>query len=100
MLIVSPRGHCMLCPYSLRGLSFLSIAKNLSIRVIRYFTALRSVQYDTCAWFVILNEVKNLSLRVNGYFAPLRRYATPPLKGVEEFFAIVVNLYFSSPTLM
>ncbi len=42
-----------------------SVAMNLSIRVIRYFTALRSVPFSmtVCARYVILNEVKNLSIR-------------------------------------
>ncbi len=45
---LSPRGHGMPCPYSLLFV-ILSKAKNLSIRVIGYFTSLRSVQYDTHA---------------------------------------------------
>ena len=41
-----PCGHGMPCPYDQRGICH-SMAKNLSLRVIRYFTLLRCVQYDS-----------------------------------------------------
>ena len=99
MLIVSPRGHCMLCPYTFAVYVILNQrstpegakvnkVKNLSIRVIRYFTALRSVQYDTCAWFVILNEVKNLSLRVIGTSLPSVAMRHLPSKEWRSFLSL------------
>ena len=42
------RGHGMPCPYDMLRV-ILNEVKNLSLRVIRYFTSLRSVQYDTHA---------------------------------------------------
>ena len=62
-----PHGHGMPCPYSARFVIF-SIAKNLSIRVIRFFTRYDSVRV-VC---VILSTAKNLSIHGIRYFTSLR----------------------------
>ena len=45
---------------------------HLFIRGMRYFTALRSVQYDNFAEHVILSKAKNLFIRGMRYFTALR----------------------------
>ena len=82
------------CPYSMRALCHSEHSEESIDLQIRYFTALRSVQYDKCARYSSPTLMQQrgsgckaegeLRYRITcvilgGVFTPLRHYVTPPL---------------------
>ena len=80
-------------PWPLLVCVILSIAKNLSIHGMRYFTTLRSVQYDSVRVVcVILSIAKNLSIHGIRYFTALRSVQYDSVRVVCVILSIAKNL--------